>query len=54
MDELIGVIYVADGLERCNRPGFNPGILRHNGIGGAADEAVLNKVLKNANTVPFQ
>ncbi len=26
-----------------NSPGFDPGILRHRGIWGAADEAVLNK-----------
>jgi hypothetical protein len=26
-------------------PGLNPGILRHSGIWGAANEAVLNKVL---------
>ncbi len=27
-----------------NRPGFDPSVLRHNGIWGAPDEAVLNKV----------
>ncbi len=27
-----------------NCPGFDPNILRHSGISGAADEAVLNKV----------
>jgi hypothetical protein len=27
-----------------NGPGFDPSILRHSGISGAADEAVLNKV----------
>ncbi len=27
-----------------NSPGFDPSILRHNGILGAADEAVLNNV----------
>ncbi len=30
-----------------NRPGFNPSIFGHSGIWGAADEAVLKKVLKN-------
>ncbi len=29
-----------------NRPGFYPSILRHSGFWGAADEAVLNKILK--------
>jgi hypothetical protein len=29
----------------CNGPGFDPSIRRHSGIWGAADEAVLNKVL---------
>jgi hypothetical protein len=29
-----------------NCPGFDPSILRHIGIGGVADEAVSNKVLK--------
>jgi len=28
-----------------NSPGFNPSILRHSGIWGAADKAALNKVL---------
>ncbi len=27
-------------------PGFDPSLLRHRGIFGAADEAALNKVLK--------
>ncbi len=27
-----------------NSPGFDPSILRHSGVRGAADEAVLNKV----------
>ncbi len=31
----------------CNCPGYEPCILRHSGIWGATDEAVLNKVLKN-------
>ncbi len=36
--------------KRCNSPWFNdPSILRHSGIWGAVDEAVLNKVLKNPN-----
>jgi hypothetical protein len=30
-----------------NCPGFDPSILRHSGIIGAADEAVLNIVQKN-------
>ena len=30
-----------------NCPGFDPSILRHSGIWGAADETVLDKVLKN-------
>jgi hypothetical protein len=30
----------------CNIPGFDPSILRHSGIWGAADEAVLNIVRK--------
>ena len=29
-----------------NSPGFDPSILRHSGILGAADEAVLTNVLK--------
>jgi hypothetical protein len=29
---------------QCPSPGFDPRILRHSGIGGAADEAVLNTV----------
>ncbi len=29
---------------QCKSPGFDPSILRHSGIWGAADEAVLNKV----------
>jgi hypothetical protein len=29
-----------------NSPGFDPSILRHNGTGGEADEAVLNIVQK--------
>jgi hypothetical protein len=29
-----------------NFPGFDPSILRHSGILGAADEAMLNKVHK--------
>ncbi len=32
-----------------NSPGFDPGIIRHSGMRGAEDEAVLNKVLK----IPF-
>ncbi len=28
-----------------NSPGFDPSILRHSGIRGVADEAVLNKIL---------
>jgi hypothetical protein len=36
----------------CNNPGFNPcSILRHSRVQGAADEAVLNKVLKKTRTV---
>jgi hypothetical protein len=38
-----------------NSPGFDPGILRHSGIWGAADEAVLNTVhrsKKNAKNPP--
>ncbi len=30
----------------CYGPGLDPSILRHSGIWGAADETVLNKVLK--------
>jgi hypothetical protein len=30
----------------CNCPGFDPSILRHSGIRGAADEAALNIVHK--------
>ncbi len=35
--------------KQCNCPGLNPSILRHNGICGTADEAVLNKVLCRRN-----
>jgi hypothetical protein len=31
-------------MPKSHCPGFDPTILRHNGISGAADEAVLNKV----------
>jgi hypothetical protein len=30
--------------QSCNSPGFDPCIIRHSGIQGAADEAVFNKV----------
>ncbi len=33
--------------QHCNSLGFPPSFLRHSGIWGAADEAVLNKVKKN-------
>ncbi len=33
--------------QSCNSPGFDPSILRHSGICGAADEAVLSNVYKN-------
>jgi hypothetical protein len=36
----------------CNGPGFDPGIHRHRGIKGAADEAVLNIVLKKSEIPP--
>jgi hypothetical protein len=32
--------------QSCHSPGFGPSILRHTGISGAADEAVLNNVHK--------
>ncbi len=35
-----------------NCPGFDPSILRHSGIRGPADEAVLNKVQKNSKINP--
>ncbi len=39
----------------CNGPGFDPSIRRHSGIGGAADEAVLNIVRKKIkNLLPPQ
>ncbi len=37
-----------------NCPYFDPSILRHCWIWGAADVAVLNKVLKNAKNPPFK
>jgi hypothetical protein len=37
-----------------NCPGFDPSILRHSGILGAADEAELNKVLKNPKKFPLK
>ncbi len=36
-----------------NCPGFDPSILRHSGIWGAADEAFLNKVQKNPKRMPL-
>jgi hypothetical protein len=36
----------------CNGPGFDPSIRRHSGIGGAADEAVLNIVRKKREKIP--
>jgi hypothetical protein len=33
-------------------PRFNPSILQHSGIGGAADEAVLNIVHIVSKTIP--
>ncbi len=47
----------------CNSPGFDlqlslgsiyPSILRYSGIWGAADEAVLNKILKKSKKIPFK
>jgi hypothetical protein len=34
------------GIDLLRGPGLDPSILRHSGVWGAADEAVLNKVLK--------
>ncbi len=36
-------------FQSCNSSGFDPSILRHSGIWGAADEAVLNNDHKNRN-----
>ncbi len=42
------VVWASDSQCRSrNWPGFDPSIHRHSGIWGAADETVLNKVLKN-------
>ncbi len=38
----------------CPGSGFDPSILRHSGIWGAADDAVLNKVLKIPKKFPFK
>ncbi len=35
-------------------PGFDPSILRHSGIWGAADDTVLNKVLENSKKSPWK
>ncbi len=42
--------------QSCDSRGFNPSILRHSGIWGASDEAVLNKVMKRKKEKksPFQ
>jgi hypothetical protein len=45
--------WLSDVVASRNCPGFDPSILRHSGILGAADEAELNKVLKNQK-IPFQ
>jgi hypothetical protein len=37
-----------------NSPGFDPSILRHSGILGAADEAVLNNVHKKIKIKTFK
>jgi hypothetical protein len=37
-----GSINSGTGFNPGSSPGFNPGILRHNGIRGATDEAVLS------------
>ncbi len=39
---------------RRNCPGFDPSILQHSGILGAADERVLNTVHKKPQNDPFQ
>jgi hypothetical protein len=52
---------IAEGLERLIAnavvcPGFDPSILRHSRILGAADEAVLNKEqtkMKKIKFIPF-
>jgi hypothetical protein len=36
-----------------NCPGLDSSILRHNGIQGAADRAILNKVLQNSKKSTF-
>ncbi len=36
---------MSDALTSRNSPGFHPSILRHSGICGAVDEAVLTEVL---------
>jgi hypothetical protein len=47
------VVRASDILCRSrNCPGFDPSILRHSGIWGAANEAVLIKVLQNDNVNP--
>jgi hypothetical protein len=38
---------------QCQNTGFDPSILRHSGIWGAADEAVLNKVHKKPKKIPL-
>ncbi len=50
--------YLAEWLERLTAnlevdPRFDPSFLWHSGIWGAADEAVMNKVLKKSKKYPF-
>ncbi len=40
--------HLTANAEVATRPGFDPSILRHSGIWGAADEALSNKVLQIA------
>ncbi len=43
--DIVAIVRASDSQCRSrNCPGFDPSILRHSGIWGAADEAVLNKV----------
>jgi hypothetical protein len=39
-------------LQSRNSPGFNSGILSHSEICGAANEAVLNKILQKSQKNP--
>ncbi len=55
-DELRVKAQEAERVSQCrsrNCPGFDASIFRHNGMWGAADEALLNIVHKKSKKSPF-